>query len=354
MTEQRHRKKVGIQLPRQAQSQTVEARFALELEALAPVADIIEIRADSPAEFAEGVRDMDAIITSWGLRIDRQVIDSLQHCVVIGVGSVGVDMVDVAAATEAGIVVTNVPDVFIEEVADHAMMLLLDLARRTTTMARMAREGDWYQARPLLSKVPRLLGQTLGLYAFGNVARCTAHRARAFGMRVIAHDPYVSELTISEAGVEPVGLHELFERSDYLSIHAPDNEETHHAIGAAAFERMKPTAVVINTARGPIIDETALIEALRNGRIAGAGLDVLEQEPPDPENPLFAMENVLITPHVASASTRMRPETRRRVGREVALVLRGRWPRSCVNPTVLPRVALERWQPYPMERGPNR
>jgi D-3-phosphoglycerate dehydrogenase len=346
--------KVGIQLPKQAQNQTVEQRWALELEALDPVAEIIEVRADTPAEFAAGVRDMDAIITSWGLRIDSQVIHALQKCVVIGVGSVGVDMVDVDAATAAGIVVTNVPDVFIEEVADHAMMLLLDMARLTPLMARMARDGEWYQARPILSRVPRLLGQTLGLFAFGNVARCTARRAQAFGMRVIAHDPYVSELEISGAGAEPVGFSELLARSDYLSIHAPDNAETRHAIGAKAFAKMKPTAVVINTARGPIIDEVALIRALEDGVIAGAGLDVLEYEPPSPENPLFAMDNVLITPHVASASTRMRPETRRRVGREVAQVLRGRWPMSCVNPTVLPRVALERWQPYPMDRGPNR
>ncbi|MFI4933943.1 MAG: C-terminal binding protein [Caulobacterales bacterium] len=348
------KKKVGIQLPRQAQNQTVEERFALELEGLAPVADIIEIRADTPAEFAAGVGDLDAIITSWGLRIDRQVVESLKRCVVIGVGSVGVDMVDVDAATAAGIVVTNVPDVFIEEVADHAMMLLLDVARLTTTMARMAREGEWYQARPILSRIPRLLGQTLGLYAFGNVARCTARRAQAFGLRVIAYDPYVSELEITAAGVEPVGFGELLERSDYLSIHAPHNEETEHAIGAAALARMKPTAIIINTARGPLIDEAALIEALQTGVIAGAGLDVLEQEPPSNNNPLLTMENVLVTPHVASATTRMRPETRRRVGREVALVLRGRWPMSCVNPTVLPRVALERWQPYPMSRGPNR
>jgi D-3-phosphoglycerate dehydrogenase len=349
------RKKIGIQLPSQARNQTVEERYSLELEALAPVGDIIDIVADSPAEFAEGVADMDAIITSWGLRIDQEVIGSLKKCVVIGVGSVGVDMVDIDAATEAGIVVTNVPDVFIEEVADHAMMLLLDLARRTPLMSRMAREeGEWYKARPMLSKVPRLMGQTLGLFAFGNVARCTARRARAFGMHVIACDPYVSELAISDAGVEPVSFGELLERSDYISVHAPHNEETEHSFGPDAFARMKETAVIVNTARGPIIDESALIEALRSGSIAGAGLDVLEQEPPDPDNPLFGMENVVVTPHVASATTRMRPETRRRVGREVALVLRGRWPMSCVNPTVLPKVALERWQPYPMNRGPNR
>lgn len=354
MSEHGSKCRVGIQLSRQARPQAVNERYALELEALAPVADIIEIQADTPAEFAAGVRDMDAIITSWGLRIDRQVIERLERCVVIGVGSVGVDMVDIDAATAAGIVVTNVPDVFIEEVADHAMMLLLDVARRTPAMTRMARTGDWYQGRPLLSRVPRLMGQTLGLFAFGNVARCTARRARAFGMHVVAFDPYVSELTISEAGVEPVGFAELLERSDYLSIHSPHNDETHHAFSAAAFDAMKPTAAVVNTARGPIIDEPALIAALESGAIAGAGLDVLEQEPPDPDNPLFTMENVVVTPHVASATTRMRPETRRRVGREVALVLRGRWPMSCVNPTVLPRAALERWQPYPMNRGPNR
>ena len=313
----------------------------------------VEVAADTPEEFAEGAADADAIITSWGVRIDAEVISKLKRCVVIGVGSIGVDMVDVEAATAAGIVVTNVPDVFIEEVADHAMMLLLSAGRRTKAMNRLASD-DWYAGRPVLSSVPRLLGQTLGLFAFGNVARCTARRAQAFGMRVIAHDPYVNELTLSELGVEPVGMNELLERSDYVSVHAPLNEETHHAINADAFARMKPEAIIINTARGPIIDEQAMIEALQSGQIAGAGLDVLEQEPPEPDNALLTMENVVVTPHVASATTRMRPETRRRVGREVALVLRGKWPISCVNPTVLPRVELARWQPYPSNRGPNR
>jgi len=351
---ERRKKRVGIQLSKQASDETVEKRYALELEALAPVAEIVDIRADTPAEFAAGVKDVDAIITSWGLRIDQQVIESLEKCVVIGVASVGVDMVDIDRATQAGIVVTNVPDVFIEEVADHAMMLLLDLARRTPTMTRMARDGEWYSARPVLYEVPRLFGQTLGLFAFGNVARCTARRAKAFGMHVIAYDPYVSELEITGSGVEPVGFSELLERSDYLSVHAPHNDETEHAFDARAFAQMKKSAVIVNTARGPIIDEAALIAALQSGRIAGAGLDVLEQEPPAPDNPLLGMENVVLTPHVASATARMRPETRRRTGREVALVLRGRWPMSCVNPTVLPRVPLERWQPYPMNRGPNR
>lgn len=348
------KKKIGIQLPRQANPEAVKIRYALELEALESLAEIIEIDAASPEEFAEGVKDMDAIITSWGFRIDAELISKLKKCVVIGVGSVGVDMVDIEAATEAGIVVTNVPDVFIEEVADHAMMLLLASARRMKTMAQMAADGQWWSGRPLLNHIPRLMGQTLGLLAFGNVARCTARRAQAFGMRVIAHDPYVSELTLSEAGVEPVSNNELFERSDYLSLHAPHNDKTHHAVNAKTLALMQPHAVIINTARGPLIDETALIDALNTGTIAAAGLDVLEQEPPEPDNPLLRHDSVLISPHVASATTRMRPETRRRVGREVALVLQNKWPMSCVNPTVLPRAALERWQPYPMNRGPNR
>jgi len=349
-----NKKKVVVQLPVQARPQSIEERYALELEALAPLADIVEVEARTPGEFAVAAADADAIITSWGIRIDAQIVSALTRCSVIGVGSVGVDMVDVDAATRAGIVVTNVPDVFIEEVADHALMLLLAAVRRTRIMENMVRGGDWYQGRPLLNDVPRLLGRTLGLLAFGNVARCTARRAAAFGLRVIAHDPYVSELSISEAGVEPVSFGELLERSDYLSIHAPLNDETRHLIDAAAFARMQPHCVVVNTARGPIIKEADLIAALESGRIAAAGLDVLEQEPPAPDNPLLGMDNVILTPHVASATTRMRPETRRRVGREVALVLSGRWPMSCVNPTVLPRVPLERWQPYPMNRGPNR
>jgi D-3-phosphoglycerate dehydrogenase len=332
----------------------VAIRYSLELEALAPIAEIIEVSADTPEEFAQGVRAMDAIITSWGFRIDADLINQLEKCVVIGVGSVGVDMVDIEAATHAGIVVTNVPDVFIEEVADHAMMLLLASARRMKAMDRMSANDQWWSGRPLLNHVPRLMGQTLGLFAYGNVARCTARRAKAFGMHVIAYDPYVSELVVSEDGVEPVSFDELLARADYLSVHAPHNEETHHSFSAVEFAQMKPTAIIVNTARGPIIDETALIQALQSEAIAGAGLDVLEQEPPALDNPLLSMENVLLSPHVASATTRMRPETRRRVGREVALVLRGRWPMSCVNPTVLPKVDLERWQPYPMNRGPNR
>ena len=348
------RKRVAMQLPRAAEVANLAERYSLELEALGPIADIVEVASPSADEFVEGAADCDAVITSWGIRLDRSVVSRLDKCVVIGLGSVGVDMVDVEAATEAGIVVTNTPDIFIEEVADHAMMLLLASIRRTKEQNILAAEGDWFKGRPQLNHVPRLMGRTLGLVSFGNVARCTAARAKAFGLNVIAYDPYVSELTIGETGVEPVSWNELLARSDYISVHSPHNEETHHSLNANAFAQMKDGVVLVNTARGPIIHEVDLIEALRSGKVGSAGLDVLEKEPPDATNPLLAMPNVIVTPHVASASTRMRPTARRRVGREVSLVLRGKWPMSCVNPTVLPKTPLERWQPYPMNRGPNR
>jgi D-3-phosphoglycerate dehydrogenase len=197
------------------------------------------------------------------------------------------------------------------------------------------------------------MGQTLGFVSFGHVARATALRARAFGVRMLAYDPYIEELMMTDYGVEPVGLTELLERSDIVSMHAPSTQEVHHMLTDEHFRLMKPTAIFINNGRGPTVDEQALIRALQDGLIAGAGLDVLEQEPPDPENPLLHMENVILTPHVASASARMGPETRRRVGQEIALALSGRWPRTCVNPSVLEKTDLRRWQPYSMGRGPG-
>jgi D-3-phosphoglycerate dehydrogenase len=348
------KKKIVVQLPRTAKDANVKQRYSVELEALAPVAEIHEIKTDTEEGYIELAKDADAVITRWGLQMTRKIIMGLANCVVIGVGSVGVDMVDVEAATEAGIVVTNVPDIFIEEVADHAMMLILATARRVKEQDQLIGRGEWYEGRIHLSRQPRLWGQTLGIISFGNVARAVARRAMPFGFHVISHDPYVSELKMTGEGVEPVSLEELLERSDFISMHPPLNQETFHMLSTKEFDRMKDTAVLVNTGRGPAVDESALIEALQNGKIAAAGLDVLETEPPKKDNPLLKMPNVILTPHVASATSRMWPETRRRVGREIALVLQERWPRSCVNPTVLPKVPLERWQPYPMERGPNR
>ena len=327
--------------------------YELEMESLAPIgAEIVEVPAATVREFLEGARDSDAIIAR-GSRITREIITGLEKCKVIALGSVGADLVDVVAATERGIPVTNVPDIFIEEVADHTMMLILATFRRLTTMDRFVREARWDEGRPLLSRYPRLMGQTLGFISFGHVARATAVRAQPFGVRMLAYDPYIEELTMSRYGVEPVGLAELLKRSDIVSMHAPSTQEAYHMLTDEHFALMKPGSIFVNNGRGPTVDETALIGALQEGRIAMAGLDVLEQEPPDPENPLLHMDNVILSPHVASASARMAPETRRRVGQEISLVLTGRWPRTCVNPSVLEKTDLRRWQPYSMERGPG-
>jgi D-3-phosphoglycerate dehydrogenase len=348
--------KVVAQLPAHAHPGVVEQRYAWELEALGALGvDITEVAASTEDDFLDGARDADAIITSWGFPLTRRIIEGLQRCVVIGVGSVGVDTVDVEAATAAGIVVTNTPDIFIEEVADHTLALILACARRVVEQHHMVIEGRWFEGRPQLSELPRLWGRTLGFVSFGNVARATARRALPFGLHLAAYDPFVSELRMTEDGVEPVAsLAELLERSHIVSVHAPLNRDTHHLIGAAEIARLGDDAILVCTGRGGVVDEVALAEALRAGRLWAAGLDVLEVEPPTAANPLFGVPNVILSAHVASATRRMRPETRRRVGREVALVLSGRWPRSCVNPGVLPRTPLERWQPYPMDRGPNR
>ncbi len=351
---------VAVQKPRVIQQaggsqfNVAGGAYQYEREALDRIgAEILEIEAESDAEFAEAAEEADAIIAR-GRRINAEIIAALKNCKVIGCGSVGTDTVDVEAATAAGIPVTNVPDVFIEEVADHTMALLLASHRHLYEMRTLILEGRWSEGHPGMREFPRLWGQTLGLVAFGNVAHAVARRALAFGLHVIAHDPYVSEVEMTSAGVEPVGLMELLQRSDFVSNHGPLNEETRHMFSTAEFAAMKPTAMFINAGRGPSQDEAALIKALQRGEIAGAALDVFEVEPADPENPLFHMDNVIVTPHIASATARMMPETRRRLGQEIALVLQGKWPRSAVNPSSLQNSSLERWQPQAMGRGPNR
>ena len=345
--------KVVTQKPTGVTFDLAGGSYDLEMEALGPIdAAIVEVPATTEDEFIAAAGDADAVIAR-GRRITSKIIDSLDKCRVISLGSVGADSVDVAAATVRGIPVTHVPDTFIEEVADHTIMLILAGFRRVNVMDRMVRDGRWSEGRPLLSRFPRLMGQTLGFVSFGHVARATALRAAPFGVRMIAYDPYIEELKMTEHGVEPVGLTELLQRSDIVSMHAPSTPEAQHMLREEHFRLMKPQAIFVNNGRGPTVQESALIRALQERWIAGAALDVLEQEPPDPENPLLHMENVILTPHVASASARMAPETRRRVGQEISLVLTGRWPRTCVNPSVLEKSGLRRWQPYSMERGPG-
>ncbi len=336
-----------------AASFTVEGGgYGYELEALERLgAEIVEC-APTEEAFVAAAPQADAVYAK-GMRFTARMIGALERARIIACATVGVDYVDVAAATAKGIPVTNCPDTFIEEVADHAMMLLLATHRRCIEQDRMVREGRWKEGRPQLLQVPRLMGLTLGFVAFGRVARAVAARARPFGLRLMAYDPYVDELTMSALGVQPASLDEVLAASDFVSMHAPDTAETRAMLTERHFRRMRPGAIFINTGRGPTVDEPALIRALQERWIAGAGLDVFEVEPARADNPLLAMPHVILSPHNASASFRFYPGRRRRAGQEMALVLSGRWPMSCVNPTVLPGSGLRRWQPYAMERGPN-
>ena len=351
----KHKKLVGVMYPKTRFEAKAKKEYSIELESLEKIgAEIIAIPISEDEKYPKVVSEIKALIASWPIYIGKKLISSLRNCVVIANASVGVDMIDIEEASKAGIVVTNVPDVFIEETADHTMMLLLSTTRRLTMMDKMVKEGDWTQGRPILVEFPRLWGQTLGLLGFGNIATAVARRAKGFGLNLIACDPYVSELKMTGEGVEPVSLDELLKRSDYLSLHPALNSETKGMISHSQLKKMKKNAVLINCSRGAVVDESALIHALQNDDIAAAGLDVLEKEPPELKNPLLNMENVIITPHAASGSSRMRPASRSRVGNEIVLALSGKWPMSIVNPSVMPKVPLERWQPYPMQRGPNR
>ena len=331
--------KFRIVTPKGASFTVAGGGYAYEKEALDPIgAEIIEAPANE-AEFIAAARSADAIYAK-GMRITKAVIDALENCKVITLGSVGVDSVDVKAATARGIPVTNIPDTFIEEVADHAMMLLLSGFRRLVEQDKMVREGRWAEGRPALLKIPRLMGQTLGFISFGRVARAVAKRAAPFGLRMMAYDPFIAETLISDHGVLPASLSEVLSQSDFLSMHAPARPEVHHMLGETHFRQMKPSAIFINTGRGATVDEEALIKALQEGWIAHAALDVLETEPPSHNNPMLGMENVTLTAHVASASARFDEARKRRVGYELSLVLQGMWPISCVNPSVLQSTAL--------------
>lgn len=316
-------------------------KFELEREALDLIgAEIVPVRADDEPTYLQQIADMDAVMAGLRVSLTADVIAGLRRCKVIAAGGIGVDKIDVEAATAAGIAVTNVPDVFTEEVADQAFALLLAVNRKLVYCQQMASSGRWSEAYGGLGSMPKVHGKTLGLVAFGNISRAVTRRAKGFGLRVLAYDPFVSADVMASHGVESRGLQEMLGEADFVSAHAPHSKGTHHLMSDDQFGAMKPQAVFINTGRGKVVDEPALVRALEQGKIAGAGLDVLEEEPPDPSNPLFTMPNVVVTPHMASYSNESNVERRRRVGQEIAAVLTGKRPRNVVNAAVLERLAL--------------
>ncbi len=307
-----------------------------ENEALATVPVTVErVSATSSASLVAAVADADVVIPMRH-RADRHLISQLRRCRLIPSMGIGVDHIDVDAATDHGILVTNMADTFVEEVANHTWMLLLLVARRGLWLHEIATSDRWHEVQEKLLPVlrvslPRVTGQTLGLISFGRIARAVARRAQAFGMSVVAFDPYVEPDVFATHNVQQASLEAACRDSDVVSCHLPLTTETYHLIGAAQFRLMKPSAIFLSTGRGQVVDESALIAALQAGRLAGAGLDVLEEEPPDPNNPLLRMPNVALSPHMASVSDVSAVERRRLLGRQVADALQGRVPRGVVN-----------------------
>jgi D-3-phosphoglycerate dehydrogenase / 2-oxoglutarate reductase len=303
--------------------------------------EVVVVQSREESELIAAAKDADALIAPPVM--SRTFIEALDKCKVIACSSIGMDKIEgVDLASEKGIVICNVPDVFIDEVANHTMALLLAAIRWIVPVAKHTSEGGWGQrgSRRPVGMIHRITGETLGLVGFGNISRSVAKRAQGFDLNVIAYDPYVPAEAFRAAGVRQATLGQVMQDSDFVSVHVPLLPGTHHLIGKQQFALMKKDAILINTARGPVVDEPALIEALQNGQILGAGLDVTEQEPVDPNNPLLQMPNVVVTPHMASASDWANAERRRRPAYEVVAVLTGHRPRAVWNPKVLEKVSL--------------
>ena len=312
-----------------------------ELAKLNIEAEVVEARCTTEDELIEVAKDADAIL-GGGRLFTRRVIESLPKCKVVVTYSVGFDGIDVDAATDNGIIIVNNPasEWCVEEVSNHAIALLLVCAKKLVLLNDLTKQGRSIDARRVLKPMGSIYGQTLGLVGCGNIGRMTARKAQCFGLRALGYDPYLDESLVREYGITPLSLPELLKESDYISVHTPLSEETRHLIGEEEFKQMKPTAYFINTARGAIVDEAALIKALQEKWIAGAGLDVFEKEPIDPDNPLLKMDNVVAIPHTASyseAALDMQPVN---PTQEVARVLSGRWPKNVINKTVKPKVKL--------------
>jgi D-3-phosphoglycerate dehydrogenase len=267
-------------------------------------------------------RDADAVMVTYA-KLTGDLIRQFRRCRAIGRFGLGVDNIDLAAAAEMGITVTYVPDYCVPEVSEHTMALLLALARKITWSNSLVQAGRWEM--PAVVPIHRLSDRVLGLVGFGNVPRALAPKAKAFGMRVVSCDPYVAPDVLTAAGVKGVSFDELLEMSDIVSIHAPLTEQTRGLFGADTFARMKPTALLINTARGLLVDDHALAAALDAGQLAGAALDVLPTEPPK-DTPLTGRRNVILTPHTAFYSEEALTELLTKCGADVARALSGEPP----------------------------
>jgi D-3-phosphoglycerate dehydrogenase len=310
----------------------------LDLLATEPKVSVDHQPGLSPQELVDRIPDYDAIIVRSGTRVTRAVVEAGVRLKAIGRAGTGVDNVDIAAATERGIVVMNAPSGNTIAAAEHTMSMMLALARRIPAADRSLKAGEWQRGRFLGVE---LTGKTLGILGLGRIGREVARRAAAFGMHLVAHDPYVvaHELDLPGVALEP--LEELLGKADFITLHVPMIPATRHLIDDEAFSRMKPGVHLVNVARGGVVDEAALLRALEAGRVAGAAIDVFEEEPPQPGNPLFQREDVIATPHLGASTREAQELVAVTVAEQVLDYLRGRSARNAVNlPSLSPEMGV--------------
>ena len=303
----------------------------VEKKTLAGLAELTALQTKTPDQFIAEAADCDALLNTYAGPITADVMSKMPKCKIIARYGIGVDTIDLDAATAAGIIVTNNPTYCIEEVAEHTMALLLSAARKITFYDRQVRAGKWEV--PPGKPIQRLAGSTLGLVGFGNIARQVAIRAAAFGMKVLYADPFVKEGQFDAPG-KKMELMDMLKQSDFVSVHPPLTPQTRKSINDEAFATMKPTAVIINCARGPVIDTDALVRALDAKKIAGAALDTTDPEPLPNPHPLRGRENVIINPHAAWYSEQAMVGLQAGAPGEVRRVLSGEWPINVVNKAV--------------------
>jgi D-3-phosphoglycerate dehydrogenase len=292
-------------------------------------AQLILAQVQKEEDLIRTCKEADGLINQYA-PLTRRVLENLPKCKIISRYGVGLDPVDLKAATDLGIIVANVPDYCMDEVSNQTISMLLGLIRKVAFFDQKVKSGQWdfRQGRPMY----RLKGKTMGLVGSGRIGLEVAKKIAAFDVKVIAFDPYLEK---APKGIELTDLDTVLKESDFISIHCPLNDSTRHLIGEKAFKKMEKKPLLFNTSRGPIIDEKALIQALKEGLISGAGLDVLEKEPPDSQNPLLKMENVILSPHIGFYSEESIRELKHRTAENVSTVLLGKWPRSVVNREVI-------------------
>lgn len=303
----------------------------VEKKALEGLGDLVALQTKKTEEFAPHVEDCDAVLNTYAGPFTAELIGRMKKCRIIARYGIGVDTIDLEAATNAGIIVTNNPTYCIEEVAEHAMALVLACARKVAFYDRMVRAGRWEV--PPGKPIFRVAGAAMGLVGFGNIARQVAVRAAAFGMKVLYADPFVQQGQFDAPG-KKVELDELFRESDFVSLHPPLTSQTRKMMNDDTLAKMKPTAFLINCSRGPVVDTDALVRALDAKKIAGAALDTTDPEPLPNPHPLRGRENVVINPHAAWYSEQAMVGLQAGAPNEVRRVLTGEWPVNVVNRAV--------------------